>query len=169
MSHLWGLWPHQRYTERVRRRPESMTTRLRRLVSKAIDDRHPPRLPRILVVEDDKTARTALSVLFTRRGWDVVAVETVAEGIAGLNPEPDCLLLDLSLPDGDGEEVLAAVRSAGLATRVVIATGVDDPGRIRALKRFGFDSMLRKPMTIDQVARACQGPVNPGGPGQSPG
>ena len=65
----------------------------------------------ILIVEDNAVTRRALQALFKSRGWAVSVAETVAEGLAQLDPPPDVIVLDLMLPDGDGEEVLREVRS----------------------------------------------------------
>ncbi len=161
-------WPHDRYTERLRSLPESATPRLRAIQAKASRLQRavegllrgpgsPADGPLILVVEDDSAARNSVVALFARRGWRVVVAGTVADGLTGLEATPDCLLLDLMLPDGDGESILRAARLAGLAARVVIVTGIDDSGRLEALARLGFDSLLQKPVTLDELCRACSG------------
>jgi len=48
--------------------------------------------PTIAVVEDDDSTRSILRTLFQRRGWDVVAVGTIAEGVDNLDPPPDFAL-----------------------------------------------------------------------------
>ncbi|MCA1686160.1 MAG: hypothetical protein LC745_09285, partial [Planctomycetia bacterium] len=65
-------------------------------------------LHRLLVVDDHAWSRHPLRGIFNRMGWDVSVAGTVAEGLRFLEsePEPCCLVLDLSLPDGDGELVL---------------------------------------------------------------
>ncbi len=83
---------------------------------------------RLLLVEDDHASRTALQYLLKRGGWNVQAVVTVAEAIRAVSDSPpQAIVLDLMLPDGDGLDVLRAVRSAKLNACVVLITGVNDP------------------------------------------
>ena len=80
----------------------------------------------LLVVEDDESSRTVWKIIFSRRGWNVALASTVAEGLAMLDPAPDFLILDLSLPDGNGSAILQRIREANLKTRVAVTTGEGD-------------------------------------------
>jgi two-component system, OmpR family, response regulator len=127
----------------------------------------------MLIVEDDPSSRKALSRRYAARGWEVVTAATVADALAALDsgPPPDWLLLDLMLPDGDGEDVLRRVRADGLPTRVVVATGVGDRYRLRAVVALGPDAVMRKPLDPAALDRHCEGP-GPGGvpsPDNAPG
>jgi DNA-binding response OmpR family regulator len=111
-------------------------------------DERAPACPRLLVVEDDGATLDAICRLFRRKGWDVLPATTVAEGLALLAAGPAGAILDLHLPDGDGSLVLAAIREAGLPTRVVIATGSEDEAQIARVERMGPDLVLRKPVDV---------------------
>ena len=111
-------------------------------------DRH-----RMLVVEDDRTTCDLLRAIFAHMGWDVDVAETVAEGLAGLDPPPDLLVLDVTLPDGDGTDILRKVRSDHLPTRVAVTTG-HDPGMLTALASLRPDALLQKPIEVEDVCRA---------------
>jgi DNA-binding response OmpR family regulator len=105
--------------------------------------------PRIVMIVDDHEAtRRALSASFLRRGWRVRTAATVAEAMALLDSGlgPDELILDLGLPDGDGEAVMGRVRSAGLATRVSVLTGLVDPRRLARARELDPDLVLIKPL-----------------------
>jgi DNA-binding NtrC family response regulator len=121
---------------------------------------------RLLVVEDDSGTRIALREIFTRMGWLVSTAGTVSQGLARLddNPQPCCLILDMDLPDGNGEEVLAKVREMGLKSRVVVATGNMDSARLRTVADLGPDILLTKPVTVDDVwdgiCRVCDNGVS---------
>jgi CheY-like chemotaxis protein len=112
---------------------------------------------RMLIVDDEPSARRAIRRIFAGRGWDVAEAGTVADGLEALTSglAPDCLVLDLMLPDGDGEEVLQWIRTGGLPTRVIVTTGVGDPARLGALARLRPDSVIRKPIEADEVCRAA--------------
>ena len=90
---------------------------------------------RLLVVDDDAATRWALRAIFTRRGWQVIVAENVAEGIAALDPAPRCVILDLNLPDGGGETILRTISARGLSSRVAVLS----QGRLSAPMERPFD------------------------------
>jgi ActR/RegA family two-component response regulator len=109
-----------------------------------------------LIVEDDGLVRRVWHEIFDRRGWDVTAANTVAGGLALLEPAPDYLILDLSLPDGCGETILHKVREDNLKTRVTVMTGVDDAARLGRVRQLRPDALLRKPIDVADVWREGQ-------------
>ena len=111
--------------------------------------------PLSLIVEDHAPTRRAMARLLGQIGWDVVAAGTIAEGIAALDRHPVILILDLMLPDGDGEEILRRVREAGLPTRIAITTATGDSDRLDAVRRLGPVDLLPKPVSFDEVCRIC--------------
>lgn len=112
----------------------------------------------LLVIEDDPSTRNALRKCFRLKGWDVRVATTIAEGLAQLDPPPDCVILDLMLPDGEGEIILRKIRGDRLPIRVAICTGVHDPGRFGALAGLGPDALLRKPVEVADFFRAFGDP-----------
>src|SRR5918997_682216 len=100
---------------------------------------------RMLVVEDDRTTCDLLRAIFAHLGWQVVVASTVAEGLRLLDPPPDLLVLDISLPDGDGTEILRHVRTAHLPTRVAVTTG-HNPALLPAVAHLRPDVLLQKPI-----------------------
>lgn len=105
---------------------------------------------RLLIVEDDPTLSEVWRTVFSARGWVVSVASSVAEGLAGLDPVPDYLILDLQLPDGAGEAILRRVRDAGLKTRVAVTTGSDDVSRLAELEP---EALFRKPVDVVDVWR----------------
>jgi DNA-binding NarL/FixJ family response regulator len=116
-------------------------------------DRH-----RMLIVEDHQETRTLLRriLALTLTGWDVVEATTVEEGLAQLSPPPDCVLLDLELPDRPGEDILRKVRQDHLQTRVVVNTGMNDAARLGAVSDLGPDAVLQKPLDSAGLRRVHQ-------------
>jgi CheY-like chemotaxis protein len=113
---------------------------------------------RMLIVEDHDASRNVMRSIFSRRGWQVETAASLGEARAKLEPTPDCLVLDLMLPDGDGEDLLRSVRASGLPTRVVVTTATNDPARLGAATALGPDALLRKPIDYHDICRACGGP-----------
>src|SRR4051794_13054739 len=101
-----------------------------------------------MIVEDDAATRKRLGGIFSHRGWDVRSAPTVGQALTllGRGLEPDFLVLDLGLPDGEGEVVFEAVKDAGLRTRVIVFTGMADPARLRRVGQMKPDITLIKPI-----------------------
>ena len=109
--------------------------------------------PRLLVVEDDNFTRRVWEIIFGRRGWDVVVAETLAEGLRLLEPAPDYLILDLLLPDGEGDAILRKVRELGLETRVAVTTTIDDDWELDLVRSLCPELVLQKPMGVGDLWR----------------
>jgi DNA-binding NtrC family response regulator len=78
----------------------------------------------ILIVEDEPTLARNLQRYFEREGFEVRAVGTVKEAFREFETfGPDVVLLDLSLPDGNGINLLARIRSRDRQAKVVVLTG----------------------------------------------
>src|SRR3954470_2879372 len=86
-----------------------------------------------------------------------IAVEaaTVAEGLAQLDPPPDCIVLDLELPDGPGEAILRKVRMERLPIRVVVNTGMPESGRLSEVSYMRPDAVLQKPLDAAGLLTIC--------------
>jgi DNA-binding response OmpR family regulator len=102
---------------------------------------------RVLLVEGHQPTRQSLRRRLSDYGWEVAEAATIAEGLAYLDVEdpPDCLILELELPDGRGESLLRRVRVAGLPTRVVVNSGAVDAARLGELAYMRPDTVLAKP------------------------
>jgi two-component system response regulator PfeR len=108
---------------------------------------------RLLLVEDDRITSAALKGILTLRGWEVIVATTVAQGTAAVREGRfDAVVLDLVLPDGDGEVVLGELRRRqGDGVAVVVMTGVGEAERIEALTREGPAALLRKPIRLNDL------------------
>jgi DNA-binding NtrC family response regulator len=114
---------------------------------------------RVLIVEDHEPTRNLLRMIFRRKGWTTVAVGTLAEGLACLarEPRPNCVLLDLDLPDGRGEAVLEFVRRDRLPIRVAVCTGSGDRQRWWDVEQFHPEAVMQKPVDLAEVCSALSG------------
>ncbi|MHC5537226.1 response regulator [Singulisphaera rosea] len=109
----------------------------------------------MLVVDDDRWTRFALESILKHRGWNVLLSPTVAQGLGMLEvTQPDCIILDLHLPDGSGERILRKIRDASLDIRVVVCTGDDEPRHLAQVKDLHPDGVFVKPINVDEVLAA---------------
>ncbi len=112
-------------------------------------------MDRLLIVEDEAGIRETLADFLHSREFHTVAVRTVADARSKLSKETfSVILLDLSLPDGDGLDVLRELRRSGTTTPVIILTARgSEVHRIRGLE-LGADDYVVKPFSVyELVAR----------------
>jgi CheY-like chemotaxis protein len=113
--------------------------------------------PSLLIVEDDPGTRLALKRAAVALGWKVTEAATVADGLARLCAGLDCVILDLNLPDGRGESILAEIRGWDPPIRVVaVATGEEDAIRLGAVAYLRPEIMVLKPLSPGMLIRLCQ-------------
>ncbi len=113
-----------------------------------------------IVLDDDESYRRVLSRALERRGITVYATAEAATALrlARLHA-PDFALLDLRLADGDGTglELIAPLREAVPAMRIVLVTGYASVATaVEAIKR-GADDYLPKPASAEAILRAVRG------------
>lgn len=110
---------------------------------------------RILIVEDSTLVTDAFQILFRDAGYDVEVAATVTQAIERASAaKVDLMLLDLSLPDGSGLDVLEALRDRDRAPRATLAmTGHDDPKTRQTCIDAGCADVLLKPLPIGELVR----------------
>lgn len=107
---------------------------------------------RLLVVEDEGSARRALVMLFEHAGFEVRSAIGVREATGIVAAwRPHAVLLDLMLPDGDGTDVLRYIRHHRVNSRVIVATGAGDYDLLRRARALRPDLFLVKPFEVFDV------------------
>jgi len=107
---------------------------------------------RLLIVEDNERLAAVIAKLLTERAFAVDSVGTVDEALAAMAAASyDLILLDLSLPDGEGADVLRRVRQKGHGTPVLVMTArADVVQRVQTLDE-GADDYVVKPVSLDEL------------------
>ena len=106
---------------------------------------------KVLLVEDDRELRGTLRDSLRVEGYAVVAAASLADAHALLaNTEVDIVLLDLGLPDGDGEMLLTTLRRGRSTPVIVISARETDDPKIRLLDA-GADDFLVKPFSLGEL------------------
>ncbi len=107
--------------------------------------------PTILVIEDEPQMRRFLRSALEGHGYRVVEVGTAREGLAqAAGRNPDVILLDLGLPDGDGIDVTRRLREWAATPIVVLSARGLEQDKVRALDA-GADDYLTKPFGIGEL------------------
>nr|MBA2817787.1 Transcriptional regulatory protein QseB [Candidatus Pantoea persica] len=112
---------------------------------------------RILLIEDDRLIGDGIKAGLGKLGFSVDWFISGEEGYTALHAAPwDAVILDLSLPQRDGLEILRDWRQQGADVPVLILTARDAlDQRIEGLQ-LGADDYLCKPFALTEVARACR-------------
>src|ERR1700723_501219 len=115
----------------------------------------------ILVVDDESEIREGLEMLLTSEGYGVSSAGTGASGLAKLEEHPfDLLLLDGSLPDRNGIDLLREIRLRDPQLSVVLITAYGSIDMARAAFKSGAMDYITKPWSNDellaQVAQAVE-------------
>lgn len=111
----------------------------------------------MLIVEDNELVTGALRILFEETGHRVSVAHSVAEAVSCARTDtPDLMLLDLTLPDGDGLDVVKSLTASGAAPRATLAlTGRDDPASLARCTAAGVAEVFVKPVaTRELLSRA---------------
>jgi len=106
---------------------------------------------RVLVVEDDREIRSLMQSSLTVEGYAVQTAVSMSEAKALLhNTPPDVMVLDLGLPDGDGIELVHAVRKHHSLPILVVSARHQEAQKIQLLDA-GADDYLTKPFSVAEL------------------
>jgi DNA-binding response OmpR family regulator len=108
-------------------------------------------MPKVLIVEDDPTIRTAVIRALTDKGYAVAAAHTAMSGLQlAVSEHPDVVVLDLGLPDLDGREVLRMLRAVS-SVPIIVATARGTEADIVHALDAGADDYVVKPFGGGQL------------------
>jgi DNA-binding response OmpR family regulator len=109
-------------------------------------------MQKILVVEDEPDMVRGLKDILEFEGYEVVVAQTGKEGLSAISREqPDCIILDLMLPDLSGYQVCEETRRNKVLTPILMLTAkAQEYDKIRGLK-VGADDYLTKPFSVGEL------------------
>jgi CheY-like chemotaxis protein len=115
--------------------------------------------PLVLIVDDSAHVTGPLRILFEETGRRVAVADSVVSAVRACEKErPDLMLLDVTLPDGDGLSVLELLAGTPSLPAVTVAlTGHDDSLTVRRCRAAGCRDVLLKPVPVrDLLRRAAE-------------
>ncbi len=113
----------------------------------------------LLVLDDDRPFRQRLARAMERRGFAPVMAESVAEALAIVRQSPPAYaVIDLRLEDGNGLDVVEAIRELRPESRVIVLTGYGNIATAVAAVKIGAVDYLAKPADADDVEKALLAP-----------
>ena len=109
-------------------------------------------MTRILVVDDEPPIRRLLHTSLASQGFQIVEAATGSEALDEVEQAPpDLIVLDLGLPDMQGQEVIRLLREQGSAVPIVVLSSrTDETGKVEALD-LGADDYVTKPFGTDEL------------------
>jgi two-component system KDP operon response regulator KdpE len=106
---------------------------------------------RVLVVDDDPALLRTMAINLRAHGYEVVLAATGAEALrAAAGAHPDAVLLDLGLPDMDGQQVLEGIRGWSPVPVIVLSARRVSDDKVDALDA-GADDYVTKPFGMDEL------------------
>lgn len=105
----------------------------------------------ILLIEDNESIQQANRRALEKRGYRIEAAASLAEArLALARQEPDVIVLDIMLPDGNGLEFLSEIRARTSAPVLLLTALADKDDRLAGL-RAGGDDYIVKPYDLDEL------------------
>jgi two-component system KDP operon response regulator KdpE len=106
---------------------------------------------RILVIDDEPQIRKFLRISLNAYGYEVVEAVRGEDGIAKCaTASPDLVILDLGLPDLDGQQVITSIREWSKIPIIVLSVRAGEAEKVAALDR-GADDYVTKPFGIHEL------------------
>jgi PAS domain S-box-containing protein len=116
------------------------------------------RKPTALVIEDEALVRMFIHDQLQDLGFEVIEAGNAAEGLraARSHPQLDVVIVDRGLPDRDGMEVVAELRTQLPSLPVIVASGYGDTADEPGLRNDGHIRFMSKPYDIDALTTALR-------------
>lgn len=108
---------------------------------------------KVLVIDDEPQIRHFLRISLSSQGFEVAEASTGQQGLALLNAQPTAfalVLLDLGLPDMDGQQVLATLRKRSAIPVIVVSVRGHEAEKVHALDN-GANDYVTKPFGIQEL------------------
>ena len=103
---------------------------------------------KILIVEDDEKLRDELAIFLTNNGYEVTSLKEFNNTIADiLNKKSDLVLLDINLPEIDGEYVCKEIRKVSSIPIIIITSRDNEIDELLSIN-YGADHYVTKPFNI---------------------
>ena len=108
---------------------------------------------RLLVIDDDPFLRATLKEQFAAEGFkDVSEAENLFEAFCEIDDRnPDLVILDIRLPDGNGIEICRKLRDRGFTRPIIMLTGQNAEQDIIASLEAGANDYVIKPMRMGEL------------------
>jgi len=119
--------------------------------------------PRILLVEDEPSIAVPFGQALQREGFDPLMAGTARDALRlARDEQPDLVVLDIGLPDGDGRDVCRLLRRESTVPILIVTASGTETDRIVGLE-LGADDYVVKPFSAAEVAARIRAILRRGG------
>ena len=119
----------------------------------------PSSVLRVLLVDDESVVAKVLAYMITLSGHDCTLRLSSLDASRLLTEKPgdfDLLVTDYIMPELDGLELINKARSAGFTGKAILISGQLDDGPVNTKLTQAFDSILRKPFSLEELQAAIK-------------
>ncbi len=112
-------------------------------------------MPKILVIEDDPDSAELEKRVLTARGYEVLKALDAETGLQlAVDQQPDAIVLDLGLPDADGQTLVGWMRRVPTLahTPIIACTAWPEETARKMVEAYGCDGYIRKPISVATFA-----------------
>jgi two-component system cell cycle response regulator DivK len=112
-------------------------------------------MPKILVIEDNPDSAELEKRVLAARGYEVLEAPDAETGLRlAVDQQPDAIVLDLGLPDADGQTLVGWMRRVpALAhTPIIACTAWPEETARKMVEAYGCDGYIRKPINVATFA-----------------
>ncbi|MDL2283499.1 sigma 54-interacting transcriptional regulator, partial [Odoribacter sp. OttesenSCG-928-G04] len=118
-------------------------------------------MPKILIIDDERSIRNSLKEILSFEGHEVVLAENGMEGLVAVkNEKPEVIFCDIKMPQMEGIEVLERIKDFSYETPVIMISGhgtIDTA--IEAIKKGAYD-FIEKPLDLNRILITIKNAVN---------
>ena len=111
----------------------------------------------IVIIEDSRFMRGILREMLEKHGH---SVQQATNGKLGLElvaeVHPDCITLDIAMPELDGLEVLRAIQERGIEAKTIVVSADVQQSTRESCLRFGADAFLNKPPREEELIQTIE-------------
>lgn len=112
---------------------------------------------RVLVIDDEKLVRSQLRRSLEKRGYEVDEAPDGLSGVAAHEAHPaDVVVVDMTMPDIDGAEVVRRIRASGSRVAIVLSSGYQAESASERLEVGAYQAFLPKPYSMNELVIAIE-------------
>jgi CheY-like chemotaxis protein len=126
------------------------------LESHLLEQADSPARATILVIDDEEAVRGLFRAILEPIGYSIMEAANGRDGIRRFHESPtDVVITDLSMPAGEGVEVIRALRSDRPSVKILAVSGSKaEDEQLSEAQRFGADALLIKPLGVGELREA---------------
>lgn len=119
-------------------------------------------MEKILICEDERDTREAITNLLFKRGYEVYTAADGEESIKKIREiKPDLMLLDIRMPKINGIEAAKEIRKFDTKTRIIFITAFQSPELYKEAVKYDISDYIVKPASPEAILKSLQNALKP--------